>query len=228
MRKLALAGIAGVLLGAGAVVALASSRRPTVTLARPAGFSSGSPAHPQGVKLAMRLGWTGYGPANQPMVTRIDVWFPRGTHYNGAKFPKCSAHTLSAAGPRACPKGSIMGNGGGSAFADTVVTHPQITVVNGGPRDVYFFTVLNNPARVQTPVDGHISVVHGQYAYHLSATIPQILRVVAGVPVKLTELNVNAGRGKWLTTTAPPNGIKIVSTFSNGAQTSSEALVSDT
>jgi hypothetical protein len=228
MRKFTFAGIAGMLLGAGCAVALASSPAPRVTVARAAGFSSGSPAHPQGVKLAVSLGWQGFGPANQPMVTKIDMWFPRGTHYNGAKFPMCSMRRLAAAGPSACPKASIMGSGGGSAFADTVVTHPKITVVNGGASAVYFFTVLNNPARVQTPVVGHITPLRGQFAYHLSATIPQILRVVAGVPVKLTLLNISAGRGTWLTTTAPPSGVKIVSTFSNGVTITSSALVSDT
>jgi hypothetical protein len=162
------------------------------------------------------------------MVTKIDVWFPSGTHYNGARFPKCSMHTLSAVGPKGCPKASIMGSGGGSAFADTVVTHPKITVVNGGGRAVYFFTVLNNPARVQTPIVGHVTALRGRYAYHLSATIPQILRVVAGVPVKISELNITAGRGTWLTTTAPPSGIKIVTTFSDGTRITGSVQVSDT
>lgn len=227
MRKLALAGIAGVVLGAGGVVASASSLTPKVEVARTAAFSAGSPAHPQGVKLAVSLGWQGLSPADQPMVTKIDIWFPKGTQYNGAKFKQCSLRVLDAVGPRGCPKASIMGSGGGSAFADTVITHPAITVVNGGGRAVYFFTVLNNPARVQTPVVGRITAVRGQFAYHLSAMIPLILRVVAGVPVKLTELHISAGRGSWLTTTAPPDGIKIVTTFDNGAKISNLALVSD-
>jgi hypothetical protein len=227
MRKFALAGVAGVVLGAGVVAALASPAPPKVTVAQAAGFSAGSPAHPQGVKLTISLGWQGLSPADQPMVTKIDVWFPKGTQYNGAKFTKCSLSVLSAVGPSGCAKASIMGSGGGSAFADTVTTRPKITVVNGGARAVYFFTVLNNPARVQTPVIGHIRPVTGQFAYHLSATIPPVLRVVAGVPVKLTELDISAGRGTWLTTTAPPDGIKIVTTFGNGARISNLALVSD-
>jgi hypothetical protein len=226
MRKLALAGVAGMLVGGVVVVAVASSA-PTVKIA-PARFTTGSPKSPQGVKLTVSLAWQGLSPADQPMVTKIDAWFPAGTHYNGAKFPKCSLHTLGAAGPRGCPKGSIMGSGGGSADADTVTTHPTITVINGGARAVYFFTTLNNPARVQTPVIGHITPMKGQYAYHLSATIPQSLRIVAGVPIKLTELNVTAGRSTWLTTTAPPNGVKFLTTFSNGFKVTDTALVSDT
>jgi hypothetical protein len=226
MRRFPFAGVAGMLAGVVGAVALLSSATPGVKVA-PARFVAGSPSHPQGVKLAMTLGWQGLSPDKQPMVTKVDVWFPSGTRYNGARYPKCSLRVLGAAGPKGCPKTSIMGSGTGSAFADTVVTHPKITVVNGGASAVYFYTVLNNPARVQTPVIGHITRLRGRFAYHLSATIPPILRVVAGVPIKLTELQISAGRGTWLATTAPPAGIKIVTTFSTGARISSLALVSD-
>ena len=77
--------------------------------------------------------------------------------------------------------------------------------------------MLNNPARVQTPVVGHLTRVHGNFVYHLSATIPQILQVVAGVPIKLTDLHITAGKGKWLELTSAPAGVKVVFTFDNGA-----------
>jgi hypothetical protein len=86
---------------------------------------------------------------------------------------------------------------------------------------VYFYTVLNNPARVQEPVIGHITRLTGDFIYHLSVTIPRNLQIVAGVPIKLTYLHISAGRGTWLSTTAPPAGIKVVTTFSSGATTSS-------
>jgi hypothetical protein len=221
MRKLALAGVVGMLVGAGGAVALASSGSSPVAMT-PAGayLSAGSPEHPQGVRLAMSFGWQGLSPANQPQVTKLDLWFPRGTIYNGAKYRTCSLRVLDAAGPQGCPKASIMGSGIGNADADTVTTHPTMTVVNGGARAVYFYTVLNNPARVQEPVIGHITRLSGDFAYHLSVTIPQNLQIVAGVPIKLTYLHIAAGRGTWLATTAPPAGIKVVTTFSSGATTS--------
>ena len=111
-----------------------------------------------------------------------------------------------------------MGSGVATAFADTVVTRPRITVVNGGPDRVYFYTVLNNPARVQVPVIGQVTRLPGRWAYHLSATIPPRLLVVAGVPIRFTALQVTAGRGTWLAVTAPPSGIKIVTSFSDGTQ----------
>jgi hypothetical protein len=120
-----------------------------------------------------------------------------------------------------------MGSGTAMAFADTVVTRPRITVVNGGGSRVYFYTVLNNPARVQVPVIGRVSRTRGRFAYHLSATVPPRLLVVAGVPIRFTALQVSAGRRTWLATTAPPAGIKIVTSFSDGTKTTGFFWVQD-
>jgi hypothetical protein len=228
VRKLAFATIAGMLIGAAAVAVVASSavRTVRVTQARDQ-LSAGSPKHPQGVKLTTALSWTGLNPATAVGVTKVELWFPAGSLYNGASYPSCSYDRLNAAGPNACPKGSIMGSGTGTAFADTVVTRPRITVVNGGATRVYFYTVLNNPARVQIPVIGFVTRVRGAFAYHLSATIPPQLRVVAGVPIKFTGLQLSAGRGTWLSLTAPPSGIKLVTTFSDGTKISGMVLVHD-
>jgi hypothetical protein len=228
VRKLALAAIAGMPVGAAAVAVVAPStvRTVRVTQARDQ-LSAGSPKHPQGVKLTTALSWTGLNPATAVGVTKVELWFPVGSLYNGASYPSCSYDRLNAAGPNACPKGSIMGSGTGTAFADTVVTRPRITVVNGGGTRVYFYTVLNNPARVQIPVIGYVTRVPGAFAYHLSATIPPQLRVVAGVPIKFTGLQLSAGRGTWLSVTAPPSGIKLVTTFSDGTKISGTVLVHD-
>jgi hypothetical protein len=120
-----------------------------------------------------------------------------------------------------------MGSGIGTAYADTTITQPQMTVVNGGGSVVYFYTVLNNPARVQEPIVGHITRLSGQFAYHLSAQIPQNLQVVAGVPIELTYLNITAGRGDWLATTGVPAGVKIQSTYNTGATTWYQVWVQD-
>lgn len=190
-------------------------------------LTPGRPGHPQGLKLQMSFGWTGLNEANQPLITRIDVWFPQGSVYDGARYPRCSVSVLDRRGPSGCPRASIMGRGGGVAYADQTITRPRITVVNGGAKVVYFYTVLNNPARVQEPVVGHITRLRGHFIYHLSATIPQNLRIVAGVPIKLTSLNVSAGRGRWLATTGTPAGIRIMTTFDNGLHTSYEVWVHD-
>jgi hypothetical protein len=225
VRKLALAGIAGMLIGGAAVAAVASSSAQVTAV--PARLDAGSPTHPQGVKLTTALSWDGLKPGSAPTINKIDLWFPTGTRYNGARYPSCSYARLNAAGPSACPKDSIMGSGVATAFADTVVTRPRITVVNGGADRVYFYTVLNNPARVQVPVVGQITRLAGRFAYHLSATIPPRLLVVAGVPIRFTALRVSAGRGTWLATTAPPAGIKIVTSFSDGTKITGFVWVQD-
>jgi hypothetical protein len=88
VRKLALAGIAGMLTGAAIVAAVASSAA-TVS-AVPARLAVGSPSHPQGVKLTTILSWEGLTPGNAPTINKIDLWFPTGTRYNGASYPSCS------------------------------------------------------------------------------------------------------------------------------------------
>ena len=224
MRSRALAIGTGVLVGVGMISALVGTASAMVR-AVPAALGAGTPKHPQGVRLAATFGWQGLNEANQPTVVGLDVWFPRGSVFNGARYPRCSVRTLDAVGPGGCPKGSIMGSGSGTAFADTTITRPKLTVVNGGPRVVYFYTVLNNPARVQEPVIGHIIRVHGQFAYHLTATIPENLRIVAGVPIKLTFLKITAGKGRWLELTSPPSGVKVSTTFDNGAHIGYQVVV---
>ena len=118
-----------------------------------------------------------------------------------------------------------MGSGTATAFADTVPTRPTITVVNGGARTVYFYTVLNNPAHVQVPVVGHITRAGGDFTYRLSATIPPNLQVVAGVPIKYSSLNITAGRGTWLSLTSPPAGLKVLTKFSDGTTISAMVWV---
>jgi hypothetical protein len=76
-------------------------------------------------------------------------------------------------------------------------------VVNGGARRVVAYTVLNNPARVQTPVIGKISKLSGRWSYRLHIVIPKVLQVVAGVPLVLQSLNLTWGEGTgWRQRTA--------------------------
>lgn len=209
MRKLELAAAAGlvtVLVAIGATAALAQTTWPALTV-KPTVTpnKAGTAKHPQAVKLKTVLSWQELGAADQPIVTGFHLLFPKGSLYNGAHYPSCSLAKVSQ-GPQACPKASITGSGSGVAYANTTITKPKITVVNGGANTIYFYTVLNNPARVQEPVIGHISKASGKWAYSLSLTIPQNLQMVAGVPIELTSLSVTAGAGKWLETTACKGG----------------------
>jgi hypothetical protein len=201
-------GLAAALIVLPAALALARSPTPiTVTVfPKVTPDKAGTPSHPQGVRLNVRIKIgipVNYEP---PLVQSIDVWFPHGALYDGGRYPSCSYRRLNAAGPAACPRDSIMGNGGGVARADTTFTDPVITVVNGGPHEVFFYTVLNNPARVQSPVPGTVTKLSGRWSYKLHIVIPKVLQVVAGVPIVLQSLHVSAGRGAWLATTyCPPS-----------------------
>lgn len=222
MRKLVGVAAAGAVLLSGAAIALAQTSWPSVTVTPTVTpKTAGTKSHPQGVKLRTVFNWQTLGAANQPIVTSFYLLFPKGSLYNGYKYPKCSAQTLAASGPGGCKTKSIMGYGTGTAYADTTVTYPSITVVNGGASKIYFYTVLNNPARVAEPVTGYVTKLSGKWAYSLSVTVPQNLRIVAGVPIELTYLSVTAGgpgHGDWLATTGCSNGhwhYKVTTTYLN-------------
>jgi len=224
MRKIGVAVVAGLLAVVGATAAIAAVTAPKVTVdAQISPNKAGTSKHPQGEQLNVNIKWQSLGAADQPIVQKFDILFPKGSLYNGGKYPSCSYQRLNAAGPAACPKASIMGKGTGNAYADTVITHPKITVVNGGKSRVYFYTVLNNPARVQAPVVGQISRIGGKYAYKLHVTVPQVLQVVAGVPIELTSLTVKAGKESWLATTACPGGhwpFSVTTSYDSGGSAS--------
>jgi hypothetical protein len=206
MRKLVPAGLVGLVVMVGAAVAFAAtfptiSVKPTVSSTK-----AGTKAHPKGVTLKTVLTWQKLGAANQPVVTNFVVNFPKGSLWQGAKYPTCSKATLNSKGPKGCPSTSIIGSGTGTAYADTTLTHPKITVVNGGAKTIYFYTVLNNPARVQEPVVGNIKPASGKYGYTLTTAVPKNLQLVAGIPVELTNLTVTVGHGAIIATTGCPGG----------------------
>lgn len=207
MRKLAVGGATLAVVLVAAAAALAATTWPTVKL-KPTVSSTkaGTKKHPKGVQLTTLITWQKLGAAKQPIVTKFEVWFPKGSLYRGSKYPSCSKSKVSR-GPSGCPKGSIMGSGSGTAYASTTKTHPKITVVNGGKNIIWFWTVLNNPARVRKAVKGSLTPLHGKYAYLLSVSVPQELQIVAGTPIELTSLKVKAGSTKntWLSTTGCSN-----------------------
>jgi hypothetical protein len=219
MRKLAVAGSVLVVVLGATGAALASSTFPTVKLTpKVSSTKAGTPSHPKGVTLTTLINWQKLGAANQPVVTKFLVWFPQGSQYNGGKVTSCS-HSKVVKGPSKCPKASIMGSGTGTAYADTSETHPKITVINGGAKTIWFYTVLNNPARVREPVQGTVKKLSsGPYSYQLTVTVPKNLQIVAGVPIELTQLKVVAGKGTWLATTGCPGGqwpFKITTDYQN-------------
>jgi hypothetical protein len=228
MRRLAALAVAVAAVGGGAAAALAQQTSPiTMTVdAKVTPNKAGTKQRPQGVKLAVTAKFDIPEAYDPPLVDRVTVLFPKGGLYNGAKYPKCSKTRLARKGVSGCPKGSIMGKGSGKAMADDVPTYPKVTIVNGGAKRVYFYTVMTNPARVQAPIVGRITKLRGRYSYKVQADIPKSLQIVAGVPTVLHELTLSGGKGDWLATTSCPRD-KRWRYHAEGVFTTGETIVYD-
>jgi hypothetical protein len=214
MRKV-VALSAGVVVLAVALVApsVAQTPAPELTIdAKVIPNVAGTKERPQGVKLNVKAKWKQPTDFEKSVIQKAKVLFPKGSLYRGGKYPKCSKSLLDRGNLAGCPKKSIMGKGVGVAFADTTITRPKVTVVNGGQKKVYLFTEMTNPARVRLPVDGTIKKRSGKWAYELTLDVPRRLQIVAGIPIALTSFNVTAG-GKsyakdWIATTSCPKSKK--------------------
>jgi hypothetical protein len=213
MRKL-VALVAVLALGA-ILVAPSVAQAPVTTVTVDAKVSpskAGTKRNPQGVKLSGNIRWESEAGVEPPIVTAFDILISKGGVFNGGKYPKCAEALINRRGPGACPKKSIMGSATGVALADTEITRPKVTFVNGGAKRICFYTVLTNPARVRTCVPGRITKLSGnpKWSYRVKITVPEVLQVVAGVPIALRSIQWTAG-GKpwakdWIATTSCPKG----------------------
>jgi hypothetical protein len=166
---------------------------------------AGTPSRPQGVLIDVNRKYDTPG-AIPPMPLAVDVWFPKGWRYNGAKYPSCTATKLGYGGPSACPRGSIMNTSALAIANPDASSPPKVTVINGGRAKLYFWVVMQNPARVQATVTGTITKASSpRWSYRMHADVPGSLRVVAGIPISLGSFHANVGRKDWITTTNCPH-----------------------
>jgi hypothetical protein len=167
---------------------------------------AGTPKHPQGVTVDVRVKVDIPHDFDPPLVNTVDIWLSKGGNYNGGRWPSCSQATLEHSGPKGCPARSIMGHGKAIADADGTKTYPTLTIVNGGATKVYFYVVLTSPARVQEPILGTVTKLpaSSRWGYRVHSDIPRNLQIVAGIPLRLDSLHATAGRGDWIATTACP------------------------
>jgi hypothetical protein len=188
---------------------------------------AGSTDHPQGVELGLGLRLGSPKGVEPPQVKNLELEFPAGTSYGGGRVPSCDRARLEARGPGGCPIASITGHGKLLAYADTAPSAGRITVVNGGKDSLYFWMELDRPARVDGAAIGNITPRGG--GYRLALSIPAKLQVVAGIPIALRELRVDAGRGTWLATTGCPGGhwsFRGTARFSDGSSVARNTDVS--
>jgi len=142
------------------------------------------------VKLEARLRFEASDGQDPPVVTAGRLLLPRGMAVNGRRYAKCSGRSMRESQSTAgCPEDSFMGRSGPSGIDDPDgVVKPRFEFVNGGARRLWAFGTIYNPALVQEPM---AIDVHGRRtprpSFKLSFDVPQVLRVVAGVPVSLTH-----------------------------------------
>lgn len=175
--------------------------------------NAGTKSKPQGVKLSGEITWKSEEGIEPPIITAFDVLISKGGLFNGGKYPKCAESLINRRGPGACPKKSIMGSARGVALADTEITRPKVTMINGGAKRICFYTVLTNPARVRTCVPGTIKKLNSpKWSYRVVIRVPEVLQVVAGVPIALRSITYEAGgrpwAKDWLATTSCPKSRK--------------------
>jgi hypothetical protein len=173
---------------------------------------AGTKKNPKTVGLNVNMKWQTSGPdgENKPIVQKVVIDFPKGSLYNGGKVAKCTASQLARKTPQQACKNAIMGQGTGSAWADTAEAGPKFTLVNGGAKQIFLYTTLQNPAAIAAPVPG--SVVKYKGGYRLTLKVPQSLQVVAATPISLRSVNIKtnaaAKKAGWLQTTSCPKNKK--------------------
>jgi hypothetical protein len=211
MRRLGLGLLVVALVAAGAFAAFAFGQGDVVPIKISAKVKvtpnkAGTPSHPQGVKIDVRANIDIPSDYDPPLAQTIDVWFPKAGVYNGGKFPTCNEALMARRGVGVCPKGSIMGQGRAKARADTVFTYPKITVINGGAHRVYFYVVLQTPARVAEPIAADVIKLSGnpRWGYRMHVKVPRNLQIVAGIPLRYDSMHLTVGRGDWIATTSCP------------------------
>jgi hypothetical protein len=208
MRKLSIVGllvlVAGALL---AVVALAQTEtQTTFTIeAQVVPNKAGTPKDPQGVKIKASARFFTPEGVEKPIVTHGYALFPRAGDYNASLFPRCAKRTLDRLGPDGCPKDSRIGAARASAYADTIITYPKIEIFNGGQKVAYAYVTLYQPALVQVALPARIQEIpRGMWKYKVSVRIPEVLQVVAGVPIGARSIKGWVGKGELITTTSCP------------------------
>lgn len=201
MRKFLIPTAAAAVLAVGAVevaTTLAQDSGPTSIKveAKATPNNGGTKKKPQGHQVTARITVTTAGDVDHPIVKGGDIFFPKGGKYQGEKYTKCSSATLSRGGPDACPTKSRIGDGSGSASADTVEAGPKVQIFNGGKNLILAYVTLQRPARVRAVVPAKLTPQSGKWSYKLHFDVPESLQVVAGIPVTLNNLRLTTGYTK--------------------------------
>lgn len=233
MPKVLIAGIA-VLAGVGVLAALAHGQEPENVTDTPPNLTTftakasvapnraGTPKNPQPVAIrtsAKAVTEPGY---ERPIFQGGYALFPRHGNYNGDDFPRCDRRLLNLYGTERCPKGSRIGSGTGVAYADEVITRPRVEIFNAGSKLALFYVTLYRPALVREAIPVRIKELpRGKWKYKASFSVPEVLQIVAGIPIAAGSIQIKIGRGNLIETTSCPKSrrwpYELRGYFSNGS-----------
>lgn len=193
---------------------------------------AGTKRNPRGMGVHATAKVTSEPGFERPIVTGLDLRVGPGLAWNTGTAAKCSKRVLDREGPKGCPKRSIVGHATGTAYADTIITHPDIVLINGGPKRHLAYVTLYRPALVKETVPIKVTRLTGKWRHRESFTVPETLRVVAGVPIQVSSIRMSVGGKSYAeryiaSTSCPKGGWKYEATahflFATG-QTSSETI----
>ncbi|HST39714.1 MAG TPA: hypothetical protein VLK58_09410 [Conexibacter sp.] len=208
--------------GARTSVALSGAVSPALT---------GFPTTPQNVRLTMegRIVGDDIEGVFPATTTRIVMSFTHGARVNGRYFPSCDPVRLQAlrGAPKACPRGSKIGEGWAFGTAISVTARLKMDVYNGpGGRSMLFYFATDNPVVIRDMIDApFVALRGGRYGFRLTLPVPpglqeisegmvtslrQFRATVGGMTVKVRERGRVVRRGFIEAMTCPPGALVTV------------------
>jgi hypothetical protein len=154
---------------------------------------AGTKRNPRGVMIKAHAKVSTEPGFERPIVTDVELLVGPGLIWNFDDAATCSKRVLDRKGPRGCPKRSIVGEATGTAYADNVVTHPDVVLINGGPKRHLAYVTLYHPALVKETIVIKVTKLSGKWTQRESFTVPESLRIVAGVPIQVTSIDMTVG-----------------------------------
>jgi hypothetical protein len=158
---------------------------------------------PKTTSATLAVNLTFHGPNGGPADTlqQAVLKFTYGAHLNGKLFPSCSADQIR--NHTRCPKGSQIGSGTALGILGGDTGNPTkepitVTLYNGPKgKSITFEIKGQQPAVIDVPFDAPLQTFTGGiYNYGLTVNVPDILQVVAGIPISLDYFNVKVGASR--------------------------------
>lgn len=147
------------------------------------------------VNLKVSTGTRDASGAQPPSTKNVQIFFPRGSSWNGGLFPTCAPSAISSARTTEdCPAGSMIGTGKAAGLAPGPITQNdlKISIANGGKSSLSMFVEGTSPLRIQSNIVVKISKVSGKYGLRTDIPIPANLQEPApGVPIAVTLFSIS-------------------------------------